>query len=223
MVSDEQNIPNKTLYLGLLTDSNEFFPKVAIKALEGISKHYPNDDSVNLLLSSLKNEENDDMNYFQSNYMQPKHYHITTYFKKKHFDTKHKAYKAFKRNEDVNIKIVGVIFVPYKIMTSVVFMDSPCDNEFPHITTLLGSFKPKDSNELCKLLFSKNCPLEKEYLNSFLKEYEVTVENDIVETLFLKEFCYKGELTIMNQKEEVYFIRFEEDIVLNSKMTCFTN
>ena len=96
-----------------------------------------------------------------------------------------------------------------KIITSLIFTDASVENEFPHMTTLVGYFAPKNSNDVCQALFSKGKPLEKEYSKLALSE-------ERTETSIFRE-----EITIMGKKEISYIILFQNPVEFGAKMNVF--
>jgi hypothetical protein len=71
------------------------------------------------------------------------------------FNKSHPAYVQFEEGKlnDVNIK--GIVYVPKRIITSVVSTDTSVENKFPHITTILGTYSAKNSNDVLNELFSE--------------------------------------------------------------------
>lgn len=68
----------------------------------------------------------------------------------------------------------------------------PCDNNFAHLTLLLGSYVAKDSNNVLNQLFDKgNIATDDltnifESNNSYSKKFEVKVNNEIVNAYVIK-------------------------------------
>ena len=67
--------------------------------------------------------------------------------------------------EEVEVNILGIIIIPYKIAICIIKTDILCDNEFPHITLSIVNYKPKDSNDILEILFGKNGKYKDLYYN----------------------------------------------------------
>jgi len=86
----------------------------------------------------------------------PNSYHVTQLFIGGNKNAlKSEIYKNYKSGEKVEVEVRAVIYVPGKILTAVVFPKAPVDNEFPHMTLMIGgNWKPMFSNnvliETCK-------------------------------------------------------------------------
>lgn len=94
----------------------------------------------------------------------PKTFHVTTLFRgKKCFDLNKLLYKEFEENKDVKLEIIGLIYIPKKIVTLIVLTNQAVDNKFPHITGLIAEYKPKHSNDVCCALFDSNKCYENVY------------------------------------------------------------
>ena len=50
----------------------------------------------------------------------------------------------------MNMSMVGLIYVPYKIITAITEVDGEIiiDNDHPHMTLMTGDYKPMHSNDV---------------------------------------------------------------------------
>lgn len=120
------------------------------------------------LYKSEKLNNNNDINIKLSI---PKTFHVTTFFKSK-FDTfsNNQAYLEFKEDKSVLINLLAIIYIKNKSLICVVkCKDAYVNNLVPHITTLLGSYKPKESNDICESIFIKGI---------YKREFESYLSND---------------------------------------------
>lgn len=106
----------------------------------------------------------------------PNDFHITTYFKKDKQFTTNQAYKEFLLHKDISIDILCVVFLPGTALIAVVDCDCYVNNKVPHITSAVaGDFKPKESNDVCEVLFvSKQSDLKNDFDSKFI-DYEETI------------------------------------------------
>lgn len=93
---------------------------------------------------------------------------------------------------------MAVVVVPERIMCAIVrpkTKDSlfACQNEFPHLTLLVGKWQPKNSNDVLTALFGKGGKLELELKQIYegsegyqRKVNKVAVCNEIVDAYVLK-------------------------------------
>lgn len=69
----------------------------------------------------------------------PNSYHVTQLFiggNKQKLDGN--VYKAWKEGVKLDLTVKAVIYVPGRILTAVCFPNAPVENEFPHMTLMLG-------------------------------------------------------------------------------------
>ena len=158
------------------------------------------------------NEQNNKQNnQVEINKMKyPKSFHITlAYGGKKGFNKNSKAVKEFDAGLEVNIKILGLVVVPNKIVITPVDGDFTTENEFAHFTTFIGDFKPVQSNSILEGLFSKGKEMENDYkqilegkIEEFYKKTKVKIEGEELEV-----FVYltnKNE-SLIGRMKEYYF------------------
>ena len=104
----------------------------------------------------------------------PKSFHITLAFGgKKGFDKNSEAVQEFEPGLDVDIRILGLVVVPNKMVIVPVDGNFKSDNKFPHFTTFIGDLKPVQSNEILENIFDKGKEMEDDYnkiLNAKIEE-----------------------------------------------------
>lgn len=128
------------------------------------------------------------------------------------------AYDAFVNGKPFNILIKGAVYVPGKIMFSIVFADTPTRNKFMHSTVMINSLERKYSNNVAEALFDEGRPLHEMYLKMASGQY-------------VKEGVYKeriklniddGEKLIGTEEEiDAYFVKFKTPYVFKSRMHMF--
>ena len=104
----------------------------------------------------------------------PKSFHITIAFGgKKGFNKNSKAVQEFDPGLEVDIKILGVVVIPNKMVIVPVNGDFITENNFAHFTTFIGDLKPVQSNDILENIFSKGMEMEEDYnqiLNGKIEE-----------------------------------------------------
>ena len=121
-----------------------------------------------------------------NNMKYPKSFHITTAFGgKKGFNNNSKAVKEFNSGLDVDIKILGMVVVPGKMVIVPVDGAFHTENEFAHFTTFIGDLKPVQSNDILVNLFSKGMVMEDDYNKvkegkneEYIKKIKVKIEGE---------------------------------------------
>jgi hypothetical protein len=199
---------NKALYLGLeVTSEIETIHQLVTKTLTKIINTYPKIKDADKILAAIeKGEEPEGWRYPKAH----KKWHITTLFKKgKTFNKAHPAFTSFESGKSLSVDVKGVVYVPGKIMFSIVFPDTHVENEFPHMTTLVGEYAPKHSNDVMKALFGKEGILRKEYNSVFKDE------------LHEEEYFECVEVEILGKTEDCYVLKFVEPLVLETEMKAF--
>lgn len=207
---DSSDPMSRFTYLGLLIEDKELIYSCIEQAIENLNKKYPgflgeNEEKLKQLFTEDSSSNN---NNTSSPWKQTKHFHLTTLFKPKTgFDKSHPAFTNFKEDKPVEVEGIGIIIIPNKIITLIAKTDEYTSNKFPHITLILGEYKPKDSNEVLTVLFDEGCPFESQYKES-LKGEKVPITE-------------KVNLSILDNNEDVYIYFFPENIKLNGKMKGF--
>jgi hypothetical protein len=200
---------HKSMYLGLLVvDPIEKIHDIITKGLEGILSTYPEEDAEGIIKSISSGMDNPKWRYTKPD----KKWHITTLFKKgKTFSTSHPAYTSFETGKNVTVNIRGMIYIPEKIITCICFPDTPVENKFPHMTTLLGEYSAKHSNDVLTSLFDEGCVYECEYEGLFK---DLTNEDSFLE---------RCEKTFLKKPETCYVYKFVEPISVETIMHAFSN
>ena len=135
----------------------------------------------------------------------PKSFHITLAFGgKKGFDKNSKAVIEFNSGLKVDIKILGVVIVPNKMVIVPVNGDFYTENEFAHFTTFVGDLKPVQSNDILENIFSKGKEMEDDY-------------NKIVEGK-IEECCKKIKVNIEGEEFDGYVYLTNKNENLNGRM-----
>lgn len=135
----------------------------------------------------------------------PKSFHITLAFGgKKGFDKNSKAVIEFNSGLEVDIKILGVVIVPNKMVIVPVNGDFYTENEFAHFTTFVGDLKPVQSNDILENIFSKGKEMEDDY-------------NKIVEGK-IEECCKKIKVNIEGEEFDGYVYLTNKNDNLNGRM-----
>ena len=135
----------------------------------------------------------------------PKSFHITLAFGgKKGFDKNSKAVIKFNSGLEVDIKILGVVIVPNKMVIVPVNGDFYTENEFAHFTTFVGDLKPVQSNDILENIFSKGKEMEDDY-------------NKIVEGK-IEECCKKIKVNIEGEEFDGYVYLTNKNENLNGRM-----
>jgi hypothetical protein len=140
----------------------------------------------------------------------PKSFHITLAFGgKKGFDKNSKAVIEFNSGLEVDIKILGVVIVPNKMVIVPVNGDFYTENEFAHFTTFVGDLKPVQSNDILENIFSKGMIMEEDY-------------NKIVEKK-VEECCKKIKVKIEGEEFDgfVYLTNKNESLIGRMKEYYF--
>jgi hypothetical protein len=205
--NEKTNI-DKCLYLGLLViEPIEKIHDIIIKGLKQITSVYKGLTDAEELISSMENS----IVYSKWRYPKAdKKWHITTLFKKgKTFTKSHPAYTSFEKDKGITVDVRGLVYIPEKIIFCICFPDTPVENQFPHMTTLLGEYSAKHSNDVMKELFGSGCQFE--------DEYESVFKVNLNDKAFLEE-C---GITLFKKKEKCYIIKFEEPISLETVMHAF--
>ena len=130
-------------------------------------------------------------------------------FKKgKSFLKSHPSFQSFEEGKENKVYCKGMAYVPEKIMALIIFTDVPIENKFPHITALVGSYSPKNSNDVLSELFGDGKELE--------KLYEKMKDN-----LAIQEFVQKVNCEILGKKEWVYVIALNDPIIIDTRMKMY--
>jgi hypothetical protein len=204
--------PTKFLYLGLLVKNSKptFYKDILITALSKFLTKDKNLTEAENLISQLSQDSLP--KDWKSPHQSGDIWHVTTLFKGgkplNSSITSHQVYKEFEEGKIVKLFVHGLVYVPNKTIFSIISADVAIDNEFPHITTLISGYAPKQSNDVMKALFNKGGEMEKEY-KSILDR---NLKGELIKTSrFRMDGFYK----------ECYVYRFDSPVILNSEMHAF--
>jgi hypothetical protein len=207
-------ILKKAAYLGLsITDPIDKILQLITLGLDQILTSDANAESAKTLLDIINQNRLEDNDVYGMPWRYPKdhkEWHVTTYFKKgkiSNFDDP--IFVTFEEGKKINIQVKALILVLGKIITSVIFTDVPVKNEFPHMTTLLGTYAPKNSNDVCMELFGPGKQFEKEYKQ--MKDNEV--EGGAV---------YKVNVELLGKNEVAYVCILAQPFTLETEMKAFS-
>jgi hypothetical protein len=215
--SKSYDLPKNILYLGLeITECIDTITNLIVSSLKEITYEYEISDASKLIKLFEENIFECSENY-KNPWKYPKEskiWHVTTLFKSgKSFIKSHPAYLYFQENKDVQLEIRGLVYIPNKIITSIIYTESPIQNEFPHMTTLLAGYSAKNSNDVCKELFSEGKELRKSYLKLMKEDYQEEGRENEIKRIQVK---------ILGKEETVFFIKYGYSIGITSKMRMFS-
>ncbi len=178
---------DKFNYLSIDIKDTISYINILGKLIEELYSYYEEIEIQELLLFINEKETKSSIYKFPSNF------HITTYFKKtKIIDTNNKAIKEFEKNKQTLLGIKGLVVIPKKIVVAFVNTDEYVNNKIPHITSCIGTFKPKDSNEVLESIDSE---------------------------IYSKPGFYKENIKLWGNKEECYILVLEKEIEIEGFMT----
>ena len=169
MSSSSSSIQNmKYQYLSIdIKDKLNYINNYLIKSIELINLKFPSTDLMEIS-NFLKGDKSE-------KYSLPNTFHITTYFKEKSKtkkdQIKNKAIDEFILEKHVKIVILGYIVILNGGLIAIVNVDEHVNNQFPHITSVVGGFKPYYSNvileEVSKLYVFKGYDNNEDFIDSF--------------------------------------------------------
>eukprot|EP01017_Pseudomicrothorax_dubius_P027925 TRINITY_DN3273_c0_g3_i3.p1 TRINITY_DN3273_c0_g3~~TRINITY_DN3273_c0_g3_i3.p1 ORF type:complete len:577 (-),score=151.28 TRINITY_DN3273_c0_g3_i3:584-2314(-) len=170
------NKPPLFLGIGVVGEKKSQIIEYIYQSLTSLAEHFPLSDDIQKNLQDLKSVFNF-----------PNSHHITTLFlggnpKKQ----KSEYYTKFRENLDMDICVNALVYVPDCIITGVCIQDQsviPIENEFPHLTMMVGEFKPKDSNTVLTALFGEGGPLEDMYQAGFFTSDKELAECHSIEVV----------------------------------------
>jgi hypothetical protein len=173
-----------------------------------ILTEYPKDDKVKLDFDDLFEEkkkfliEPNDINYKLID------------LKKDKSLLNSKEYKNFKEDENIEVNISTLVYIPGKVMVVPIFLNYPHPvNEIPHITLMLGGeFRSIDSNYLLKSLFFENKELRNLYDEGFIKDPKFQVNLHLNDVRIIYE-----DRNFQEFLDNVYLVKYDSHLVLNGK------
>ena len=124
-------------------------------------------------------------------------------------------YKQFELGKSVNVKVIGVVYLPMKIVVSLVKLGEEClsVNKYTHVTTFINGFAPKKANDVTKALFDKgNDEVKEEYMKRMAMKEKIEKKEDIVK---------EKEIEVDGVKMKCYVVIYGNEFVLNGMMYSF--
>ena len=195
-------------FLGVNIEEPEKLYNIVLDAVSKVSNDtssFNSDDIISLIKTKLNlSNENKESN---SIWKFTKTFHITTFFHYKNYDRQSPILLGFEENREATVKVLGVAVVPNNIITLIVLTNELAENKFPHVTFMIGNYKPVMSNNVMCALFDQGGPYEKEYQK--IKEGE--------------KCPVKAKITvkILDKDEDVYLELFETPIEVKGKLKGF--
>lgn len=161
--------------------------------------------AINEFIPYKSNNDLSELINYESKYKLPKDFHVTTYFGGKTKDKNNQAIIEFELNKKVDVNILGYVLVKDRIFFSIIRTEAFVNNPVPHITTLLGSYLPKNSNDVGEALFIHG-DLKEDYTYLFNKidfQEKKSILKELKIQLFGKEEI--AYILILNPKNVVSF------------------
>eukprot|EP01017_Pseudomicrothorax_dubius_P048209 TRINITY_DN8739_c0_g1_i1.p1 TRINITY_DN8739_c0_g1~~TRINITY_DN8739_c0_g1_i1.p1 ORF type:complete len:622 (-),score=131.51 TRINITY_DN8739_c0_g1_i1:134-1999(-) len=199
---EKQRLPTY-LGIGVVGDRTKEIFEYVRNGLEALGETYHEEKAIQKNLQDFAKG---------TSFERPRTFHITTLFiggAQKKVQTQ--FYTRFIENLDIDIRIHALVYVPDCIITGVCVQDQsiiPIENEFPHMTLLVGKFKPKDSNTVLSSLFGQDGPLHKQYKKGFLHSEEEYMD------------CYPIKV-VDGKVHDVYIYKPKEVFQLEGKTKTF--
>ncbi len=154
-------------------------------------------------LKNIKDKISSNLNgYFNfiDEYSYPDSFHVTTYYRGDgKWDFTNKAVNEFNENEEVAVTIKAIGIIPSGIITASVETTAFSNNQYKHITLLLGDMTAYESNLFLRDIFSNGKYLNWDYLNNFEKN---------------KGKAYFFNDTINNKQRDVMFYILDKPLTL---------
>jgi hypothetical protein len=173
-----------------------------------ILTEYPQDEKVKNDFDDLFEEKM--KNLFEPNTL---NYKILDLNKDKSLSNSNE-FKNFKENENVEVNISTLVYIPGKVMVAPIFLNYPhLNNDIPHITLMLGGdFRSIDANYLLKSLFLDNKELKNLYNEGFIKDPKFQINLDLKDVRIIYEDKNYQEFL-----DNVYLVKYDSHLILNGK------
>ena len=209
------------IYLGLEIKGEDNYKKIRgniSSSLKKVKEKYELGKSgeINELIESIENFKNcnlpKDWKYPHRAHKNLWHCTILYKGKTKYNEIKNlDEYKQFIEGEKVNIKLIGIAYVPNSAIVMIIKMDDKIkiQNEYPHITGFIKDFAPKYSNNIMKGIM-KNKDIN--------KSYELLMDG---KELNEKENLFCDKIEIEGETYNAYVKFLEESVELSSCMHAF--
>jgi hypothetical protein len=196
-------------YLSIETDTSTSRPQVLEflkQGLEALLAKYENDD--------IRSDYND---LFVKKtpfiFKEPNSWHTTClYIGQNYSQLNTTIYKKFYENIPIDIVTSTLIYIPKKIISGPVFFKNfdLIQNQFPHITLMLGSYRAVDSNYVMRAIFDDN-----EYFKSLYK-YGVIEDTTFTMVQTVKDVkIVFDDLKLEDNVKTVYVIKTGKVLNLN--------
>ena len=143
-------------------------------------------------------------------------WHCTTLFKGKtklSEISKTEEYKQFIQGEKVEVKLLGIAYVPHSSIVMIIKVDKnvKIKNDYPHVTGFIRDFAPKYSNNIMENIM-KNKDIKNIY-DKLMNEDTKLSEKDIK--------LYTSKIEIDGKTYNAYVKYFDESVELESYMNAF--
>lgn len=219
-------IPKTTnfIYLGVLLQGEQFYVKFKSKISSSLKKVKETfsgsiEPEINELISSIEIVKGITLpsGWKYPHKMHKNLWHCTTLYKGNvSFDkVRNKVeYKEFIEGKEIPVKILGLIYVPKKIIVSIIKLEGASSvNEFTHVTTFINGYPPKKANEVMKEVFGeKGNPAIK-------KVYNDKMNNEI--NTSTKDFISMENIKIDEKNVKAYVVLYEQELELEGEMHAF--
>jgi hypothetical protein len=197
---ENEKIPQ---YLSIETETNavrENVHEFIRKALERLILLYPEDDQIKKDYLHLFIGKS----FLQSKMREPNSWHTTClYIGTDYSKLDSYIYKNFKEGMKIDLVTSTFVYIPNKIMASPVFLNYKLiDNEFPHMTLMVGQYQAVDSNYVLKALFSKDDELGNMYRDGRIESHDLIFERKVENVKIEFEITKKSEVV-----DRVYIIK----------------
>ena len=127
-------------------------------------------------------------------------------------------YNEFEEGKIVNVKVVGIVYVPMKIIVTVVKLENTKSiNEYTHITTFINGYAPKKANDVMKEIFSSKSTTANIYKAKMTESNE---ENEIT-TSSNKDYVSEESISIDGENVKAYVVLYGSPFILEGSMHAF--
>lgn len=219
------------IYLGVMIKGEDnFVPFKAkiYKSLSALAKNFkmPNEKEVEDLVKTIQIVKKYDLpeGWKYPHKAHKNLWHCTTMYKGnqsiKNFENT-EEYLEFEQNDEKIIRVLGMIYIPEKIIVTPVALDGiKSVNEFPHLTTFTKKYVPKKANDVMKSIFSKDGPNKE-----LIELYKDALKNSISTK---KDSFYEVEISIVEDERskkkvlnKAYVAFYGEPLELKGIMNAF--
>ena len=211
------------IYLGLLIKGEENYTKIKeniSKSLKEIKEKFKLEkiEEIDELIKCIGDVKNCDLpdKWKYPHVAHKNMWHCTTLYKgKTKFSEiiKSEEYKQFIQGEKVEVKLIGIAYVPHSSIVMIIKVDKnvKIKNAYPHVTGFIRDFAPKYSNNIMENIM-KNRDIKNIY-NKLMNEDAKLSEKDIK--------LYTEKIEIDGKSYNAYVKYFCESVELESHMNAF--